>query len=196
MKKMIGVFTSIVAALAVVGVAWAGTDDDTSTSVSAATESTTDVSVDDSATRATVASSTSATVDASTSTSLDDHGGDDDDSSTSTSIAAATSTSASGSSATSTMVGSSTSTSFDDNDRKTVPDGVTTHIIPGVGSVIVEVSAGQLILVNVSAPGWSVEHDKLESDRIELEFTNTLDAEAEFEARINDGRVEVRIEVD
>ena len=187
MKKMIGVFTSIVAALSVVGVAWAGTDDNTSMSVSAATESTTDVSVDDSATRA--------TVDASTATSLDDHG-DDDDSSTSTSIAAATSTSASGSSATSTMVGSSTSTSFDDNDRKTVPDGVTTHIIPGVGSVIVEVSAGQLILVNVSAPGWSVEHDKLESDRIELEFTNTLDAEAEFEVRINDGRVEVRIEVD
>ena len=188
MKKMIGVFTSIVAALSVVGVAWAGTDDNTSMSVSAATESTTDVSVDDSATRA--------TVDASTATSLDDHGGDDDDSSTSTSIAAATSTSASGSSATSTTVGSSTSTSFDDNDRKTVPDGVTTHIVPGVGSVTVEVSAGQLILVNVSAPGWSVEHDKLESDRIELEFTNTLDAEAEFEARINDGRVEVRIEVD
>jgi hypothetical protein len=200
-KKMLAVFTSIVAGLAVVGVAWAGGDDGTSTSVTAGTEAAADVSIDDSSssTEATLASSTSATVDASTSTSVED----DNQSSTSTSIAATSSTSAAGStststdsSTTSTTTDSTTSTSVDDNDRNQVPDGITTHTIPRVGTVTIEVFAGQLFLVSVSAPGWSVEHDKIESDRIELEFTNELDAEAEFEARINDGRVEVRIEVD
>lgn len=200
-KKMLGVFTSVIAALAVVGVAWAGTDDATSTSITTAGETSTSVSIDDSSsstdatlassTESTVATSTGATVDSSTSTSLDDRS-----SSTSTSIAATTSTSADSNSTTSTTVGSSTSTSIDDNDRSVVPDGVTVHTIPGVGSVTIEAASGQLILVDVSAPGWNVEFDKVESDRIELEFTSAADAEAEFEARINDGRVEVRIEVD
>ncbi len=200
-KKMLGVFTSVIAALAVVGVAWAGTDDTTSTSVTTAGETSTSVSIDDSSsstdatlgssTDATVASSTRATVDSSTSTSIDDRS-----SSTSTSIAASTSTSADSNSTTSTTVGSSTSTSIDDNDRSVVPDGVTVHTIPGVGSVTIEAAAGQLILVDVTASGWNVEFDKVESDRIELEFTSAADAEAEFEARINDGRIEVRIEVD
>lgn len=216
-KKMLGVFTSVIAALAVVGIAWAGTDDTTSTSVTAAGESSTSVSIDDSSsstdatiasstdatvkssTEANVAASTGATVDSSTSTSLDDSS-----SSTSTSLAASTSTSADSSSTTSTTVGSSTSTSVDsttststdDNDRSVVPDGVTVHTIPGVGSVTIEAALGQLILVDVTAPGWNVEFDKVESDRIELEFTSAADAEAEFEARINDGRIEVRIEVD
>lgn len=208
-KKMLGVFTSVIAALAVVGVAWAGTDDATSTSVTAAGETSTSVSIDDSSTstdatvasssdatvqsstEATVASSTGATVDSSTSTSVDDNS-----SSTSTSIAATTSTSADSNSTTSTTVDSTTSTSTDDNDRSVVPDGVTVHTIPGVGSVTIEAALGQLILVDVTAPGWNVEFDKIESDRIELEFTSAADAEAEFEARINDGSIEVRVEVD
>lgn len=208
-KKMLGVFTSVIAALAVVGVAWAGTDDATSTSVTTAGETSTSVSIDDSSsstdatiasstdatvqssTKATVASSTGATVDSSTSTSVDDNS-----SSTSTSIAGTTSTSADSNSTTSTTVDSTTSTSTDDNDRSVVPDGVTVHTIPGVGSVTIEASSGQLILVDVTAPGWNVEFDKVESDRIELEFTSAVDAEAEFEARIDDGRIEVRIEVD
>jgi len=200
-KKMLGVFTSVIAALAVVGVAWAGTDDATSTSATTAGETSTSVSIDDSSsstdatvassTDATVASSTGPTVDSSTSTSVDERS-----SSTSTSIAASTSTSADSSSTTSTTVDSTTSTSTDDNDRSLLPDGVTVHDIPGVGSVTIEASLGQLILVDVTAPGWNVELDKVESDRIELEFTSSADAEAEFEARVNDGRVEVRIEVD
>lgn len=76
-----------------------------------------------------------------------------------------------------------------------MPDGITTHRVPGVGTVTIEVFAGQLFLVQVSASGWDVEHDKLESDRIELEFTSG-DDEAEFEARIRGSRVEVRIDVD
>jgi hypothetical protein len=204
-KKLLGVFTTVVAALAVVGVAWASGDDGTSTSVTAATEASADVSIDAStpSTEATVPDSSSSTsVDASTSTSADAGTSasvdDDPGSTTSTSIAATTSTSAAGTTSTSTDDDddTTTSTTIDDNDRSQVPDGVTSHVIPGVGTVTIEASAGQIFLASVSAPGWNVEHDRIESDRIELEFTNELDAEAEFEARINDGRVEVRIEVD
>jgi hypothetical protein len=205
-KKLLGVFTTVVAALAVVGVAWASGDDGTSTSVTAATETSADVSTDAStlSTEATVPGSSSSTsVDASTSTSADAATStsvdDDPGSTTSTSIAATTSTSAAGTTSTSIDDDDDTTTSTtidDDNDRSQVPDGVTSHVIPGVGTVTIEASAGQIFLASVSAPGWNVEHDKIESDRIELEFTNELDADAEFEARINDGRVEVRIEVD
>lgn len=205
-KKLLGVFTTVVAALAVVGVAWASGDDGTSTSVTAATETSADVSTDastpsteatvpDSSTSTSVDASTSTTADAATSTSVDDDPG----STTSTSIGATTSTSAAGTRSTSIDDDDDTTTSTtidDDNDRSQVPDGVTSYVIPGVGTVTIEASAGQIFLASVSAPGWNVEHDKIESDRIELEFTNELDAEAEFEARINDGRVEVRIEVD
>src|SRR5918996_1259450 len=194
-KKLIGVFTTIVAALAVVGVAWASGDDDTPTSNTAATETSARVSSSVST------PSTEGTVpDSSTSTSVDDNGGDreddpeDDSSTTSTSIASTTSTSAAGTTSTSIDDDdddtSTTSTTIDDNDRVVVPDGITTHNIPGVGAVSIEVSGGQLFLVTVSAPGWTVEQDKIERDRIELEFTNG-EAEAEFEARIRDGRVEV-----
>jgi hypothetical protein len=195
-KKMLGTFTAMVAALAVVGVAWASTDDSTSTSVTMAnstnssiddspsTSVTTDIStpttVDDdrSSTSTSAGSSTSTSSGASTSSSRDDHGGDDDRSTTSSTF------------------GSTTSTSLDDNDDRTVvAEGRSTHRIPGVGTVTIEVSGSMLTLVDVSAPGWNVETDKLESDRIELEF-RAGEAEAEFEARIHDGRVEVEIDID
>jgi hypothetical protein len=196
-KKLLWLFTTIVAALAVVGVAWASGDDDTSTSITAATETSASVSSDvstpstegtvpDSSTSTSVNASTSTSAEGSTSTSLDN----DPTSTTSTSIAATTSTSIDDDDDDAT-----TSTTVDDNDRVVVPDGITTHNIPGVGAVSIEVSGGQLFLVTVFAPGWTVEHDKIESDRIELEFTNG-DAEAEFEARINDARVEVDVEID
>jgi hypothetical protein len=61
--------------------------------------------------------------------------------------------------------------------------------------VSIAVTSGRLSLIDVSAPGWSVETDKLESRRIELEFSSG-ESEAEFEARIENGRLEVEIEVD
>lgn len=201
-KKMLGVFTSVIAALVVVGVAWAGTDDGTSTSVTAATETAADVSVDDSSASADAAmeSSSSAAADSSASAATEASTSAAVEASTSSSVEgdapSTTSTSLDSSSTTSTTADSTTSTSVDDSDDRSPPDGVTTHLIPGVGTVTIEINAGQMILVDVTAPGWNVEHDKLESDRIELELTNALQAEAEFEARINDGRVEVRIEVD
>lgn len=59
----------------------------------------------------------------------------------------------------------------------------------------IEVRDGTLSLVDVVAPGWHIEHDKLEADRIEIELT-LGEAEAEFEARIRNGRVDIEIEVD
>lgn len=194
-KKMLGVFTSIVAALAVVGVAWAAGADDPVSSV-LADDSTSRTSVTAGSSTPSTSASTPTTSASSTSTS---NGGN---SSTSTSIGS-TSTSSGGSSTTSTSIasttstssGSSTSTSFDDNDRVIAPDGRSTHAIPGVGTVTIEVRNGALILVGVSAPGWTVEHDKIRSDEIELEFRSGK-AEAEFEAKIRDGQVRVEIEVD
>ena len=81
------------------------------------------------------------------------------------------------------------------NYLKGIPAQVTTHNIPGVGTVTIEVFEGALYLSGVSAPGWEVERDKIEPDRIELEFTSG-EAEAEFEARLRAGGVDVKIEVD
>ncbi len=204
-KKMLGVFTAVVTALAVVGVAYAGTDDGTSTSVTAAGETSSSLSIDDSSsstnatiassTDVTVASSTGATVDSSTSTSIDDR---DDDTTTSTTIDSTTSTSIDDrddDTTTSTTIDSTTSTSFEDSDSRVVPDGVSTYQIPGVGAVTIEVVAGRLVLVNVSAPGWEIEEQRVEADRVELELVSG-EAEAEFRARVNNGEIEVRIEVD
>lgn len=206
-KKLLGVFTAIVTALAVVGVAWAGTDAATSSSNTARTS--TQAALDGSSQAdssgitagAALDASTSATVNSSTSATVDDDDDDDQSSTTSTSVDTSTSTSVDETTSTSAddddeQATTSTTIDDEDDDRIVVPDEITTHIIPGVGSVTIEASAGQLTLVSVSAPGWDVENEKLEEDRIELEFTNELDAEAEFEARINDGRIEVRIEVD
>jgi hypothetical protein len=76
-----------------------------------------------------------------------------------------------------------------------VADQVTTHNIPGVGTVTIEVFEGILYLSSVSAPGWDVSRDKVEPDRIEIEFTSG-EAEAEFEARLRAGGVDVKTEVD
>jgi hypothetical protein len=76
-----------------------------------------------------------------------------------------------------------------------VPDGVSTHAVPGVGSVTVEVKSGRLSLVAVNAPGWKIERQRVEADRIELELVSGEDR-AEFEARVNNGRMEVDVKVD
>jgi hypothetical protein len=64
-----------------------------------------------------------------------------------------------------------------------------------VGTVTVEVRSGSLILVEVSAPDWRYKIEESEADRIEIEFESG-EVEAEFEARIHNGGVEVRTRVD
>lgn len=199
-KRMLGMFTSVVAGLAVVGVAWASGDDSSSGVVNATAETaasistgvstpTTDVTVPDSSTEAKVESSTHAHANVSGATT-------DASASTWTNAEGKTSTSAATPSTTATTVDSSTSTSVDDSDNRQVPDGVSTHILPSVGTVTIEVESSQLILVDVSAPGWTIERQRVEPDRIELELIGALDAKAEFEARVRNGRVDVEVEVD
>ena len=194
LKKVLALFTTIVAGLAVVGVAWAGGEDDgASVSAQGSTEVSTGATVetsstgDTAATGATIASSSSsqADVDVSTPTTVDD----DDGSTTSSSVPATTSTS----------TGTSSSTSFDDDDdddddRVSVTNGITTHVVPGVGTVTISAFNGTLTLVSV-VTSWQIEEQRVEIDRIEIEFVSG-DAEAEFEARAHDGRIEVRIETD
>ena len=202
-RKTIATLTAVTAALLVVGVAWASGDDDTSTSVTAAgsssiTVASTGTSLDGSTVTSLGDRSTSTSLEGTTATSLDDDGTTatslDDDGTTSTSLGDDGTTVPTSRSTTSTSAGSSTSTSFDDSDVRP-GDGRTTHNLPGVGTVTIEVRAGALILVDVNAPGWNVELDKVEHDRIEIEFTSG-EAEAEFEARIEGARVDFEMEID
>lgn len=191
LRKMFAITTAVAAGLLIVGVAWAGTDDSTSTSLETSSTSPgpsiASVGTPDS-TSTSLGDTTSTTQDDTTSTSQDDSTStsrdDDDDSTTSTSVASTTSTSS----------GTSTSTSFDDSDIAP-PDGVSTYAILGVGSVTIEVRNGSLHLLGVSAPGWNHEIDKAEFDRIEIEL-HAGDAEAEFEARIHHGGIEVNSKVE
>lgn len=56
----------------------------------------------------------------------------------------------------------------------------------------VDLQGGALVLVDVSAPGWAVEIKDQESDRIRIRFEKT-GAHAEFEAELDDGRLEIEI---
>lgn len=210
-RKMLGVFTAIVAGLAVVGMAWATVDVPSSPASDAGPSpiaiETNDVSGDGSTATTDVTTTGATTPDDTTPTTVRNTTSTSDDdgsaSSTSTSIASSPSTSAANTtstsvgqgSTTSTTVGSSTSTSLDDSDARRVPDGVTTYQLAGVGSITIEVFEGRLYLSSVSAPGWSIEEQRVESDRIEIELTKG-EAEAEFEARIKGDRVEVKTEID
>lgn len=188
LKKMLGTFTAVVTALAVVGVAWASSDDDSSTSVTAAgstsatveASAATDATVDTTgatiggsvSTGATVetSSSTGATVGSSTPTTIDDN-------------------------STSTSVDSSTSTSVDDSNLLGgILDGVSTHEVPGVGTVTIAVTAGRLSLVSTSL-SLQITEQRLEPDRIELRMESG-DSKARFEARIEGDRLEVKVDVD
>ena len=58
----------------------------------------------------------------------------------------------------------------------------------------VNVTSGRLSLVAVSpSAGWSYQVEKLESDRIEVEFENA-DSDAKIEIRTDDGRLEVELD--
>lgn len=72
---------------------------------------------------------------------------------------------------------------------------MTTYQLAGVGSITIEVFQGRLHLSAVTAPGWAIEEQRVEPDRIEVELVSG-EAEAEFEARIKNGRVEVETEID
>ncbi len=174
-RKMLGVFTAVAAAMLLVGVAWAGTGEGlSSTEATVATvpdEDTTSTSIDDDDDTTTSTSIPGVT----TSTSIDD----DDDTTTSTSIP-----------------GDTTSTSIDDDDdEEMLDDQRLDYDIPGVGSITIEIVGGRLELVNISAPGWDIDIERAEADRVKVEFERGSD-EVEFEARIDHGRVKIEIELE
>ena len=49
--------------------------------------------------------------------------------------------------------------------------------------------------MSVTAPGWKIERQKVEADRIELRLASG-ESRARFEAKVNNGRMEVDIKVD
>ena len=192
-RKMLGTFTAVAAALLLVGVAWASGDDarDDSSSGSSAVSASADVS--SSGSLATESTGTSLD-DNSTSTSIDDN------SSTSISLVDTSSTS------TSTIIDSTTSTSVDDNGStsSTVDDNQNlpittdpkTYDVNGAGTVSLQVVAGQLVLIDVSAAsGWNLELDKADSREIKVEFESG-DSDAKFEAKLDHGELRVKIERD
>ncbi len=189
-RKMLGVFTAVAAAMLLVGVAWAGTDgaveELSSTEATAATipdegvtvpttandeddDDTTSTSVHDDEDDGDTTTSTTIPGDT-TSTSIHDDEDDDDDTTTSTSI-------------------------HHDDEVEVFEDRRVVYDIPGVGSVTVEIIDGRLELVSVSAPGWDIEMERAEADRVEVEFERGSD-EVEFEARIDHGKIEIEIELE
>ena len=205
LRKSVGVFTAVLAALLLVGVAWASGDavqdvsgsgsqgtppssivssssgslvtettgtslDASSTSSSVADNSTTSISLVDT-------SSTSTTVDATSSTSLDD-----------------------GSTTSTTLPEGSTSTTVDDDDRDEtrtpapVNSGPTTYQVGTAGTVTVQVTGGQLVLIDaIAAKGWSLELDRADSRELKVEFESG-GSDAKFEAKIDNGELRVRVE--
>jgi hypothetical protein len=176
-RKLLGIFTTVVAALLVVGVAWAsddrGPDDSTgsttatsvgsSSSITSPTSSSTSVTSPNSSSTSVTSSTGSTSVTSSTNstgTTIDD---DDDDK--------------------------------DDDDKEVVVASGGTFQVPGVGSVTIDIVDGRLVLVDVSAPGWDVNVDKNGTDKIEVEFRKG-DAEAEFEAELETGRLRIEVEND
>ena len=112
-----------------------------------------------------------------------------DDSSPVTTEDGSTSTSNDDSGSTDTSLADTTSGTADDDDN----DSTTST---SLDDVTVEVLGNGLRLVEVDAPGWTIEIEKAESDRIEIEF-NRGDDEAEFEAELEShGGLSIEIDQD
>ncbi len=156
----------------------------------------------------TLSSDASISVGQSSSSSIDDNSSSTslDDGSTSTSVDDST-TSTIDDDTTSTTVdddNSTTSTTIDNNTTSTIDgddsagaiaDGARSYSVDGVAVVTVNVVAGQLQLIGVNLEaGWNADVEKQESDRIRIEFRNG-EREAEFEVRLDNGRLRVEVEV-
>lgn len=186
-RKLLGIFTSITAALLVVGMAWAGddagqADDDSHARITGETSLEASAETQVSATGDTLptGSSTSITSGSSPSTSMTSPG-----SSSTTTV-----TSSAGSS-TSVTTGEGSSTSLVTRTELTSSAGGTFQV-PDAGSVTVEVHAGLLVLTDVSAPGWDIRIKDVRHDRVRIEFRKD-GAKAEFEARLDSGRLDIEI---
>ncbi len=179
MRKMLGVFTAITAALVVVGAAWAMGDARQEPRVLAP------LNVAGSVTSSSTASSSSSSAESSSTSSTTPTS-----SSSSTSTPGASSSTSTPGASTSTSASSSTSSTIEEEFRSAT--GGTFRVADGV-TVTVDLQGGGLVLVGYSAPGWAVEIRDQQPDRIRIRFERTS-SRAEFEAELDDGRLEIKIE--
>jgi hypothetical protein len=184
------VVTSVLAALLVVGVAWAGGDGGSDVPAVEVTSTTGDDATSTSArsgatsVSADASSSASATIDdgdGRTSTTVDDDGStsttSDDDGSTSTTL----------------DDDGATSTTIDD-DSVGIADQVLDFEVSGAATVTIQVAAGRLVLLGIDLnAGWHQEIKKLEADEIEIRFEKG-DSRAELKVELDDGRVEWEVD--
>jgi hypothetical protein len=183
--------------LLVSGIAWASGVGESSSETLPQSSST---SLDDNGSSTSLddnGSSTSLDDDGSTSSTLVDDSTSStvDDSTTSTTIDDNTSSTIDDNSTTSTTIDDNTSSTVDDNGSPAIADGARSYSIDGVAVVTVNIVSGQLELVGINLEsGWSAEVEKERSDRIEVEFRNG-EQEAEFEVRLDNGRLRVEAEV-
>lgn len=189
-RKMLGVFTVVAAAMLLVGVAWAGTDEvgEELSSMGATAATIPDEGV--------TVPTTADDVDDDDTTSTSVHDDEDDDTTTSTTIPGDTTTTSIHDDEEDDDDDTTTSTSIhhdDDDEVEVFEDQRVVYDIPGVGRVTVEIIDARLELVSVSAPGWDIEIERAEADRVEVEFERGSD-EVEFEARIDHGKIEIEIE--
>lgn len=196
MRKTLGTIVALATAMSLLGVAWAS--DDVGVGASGQTQS--EIEVSSSITTADGGTSVTIGEDDSTSTSFDD------DETTTAGVAGVNSDTVAEDDldSTSTTIdddnedeggedGSTTSTTLDDDDDDDDDEvssgastdlGVHTYVVPGVGAVTIEVLSSGLKLVSIEAPDWTVDIEKVERDRIRIEFHRGED-EAEFEAELH-----------
>jgi len=196
-RTMLGVFTAVAAALLLVGVAWAGTDgageEMSATDATIATvpdqQVTTPTAAEDRAVNEIGDDTTSALIseedeDDDTASALISEEDEDDDTA---------SASISEEDEDDDTMSASISEEDEDESHEIFEDQLVVYDIPGVGSVTVEIVAGRLELVNVSAPGWDVEVKTADPDEVEVKIRNGSD-EVEFEAEIERGKIKIEIE--
>lgn len=215
LRKVLGVVTTAVVGLLLVGVAWAAGDQagDISSSGSDSIAADSSVASTDSSVASTAATSsvaTSGTASTGTSvanTSPTSNSGSvtstsvDDSSTTSVRLVDTSTTSTTVDTTTSTSLGDdTTSTTVDDNDRDEsrgpapVNTAPTSYQVGAAGSVTLQIAAGRLILIDaVAASGWTAEVDRADGEEIRVEFDNGDDT-AKFEARVHNGELRIRVE--
>ena len=198
MRKTLGTIVAVATALSLIGVAWASDDVGAEADLQGETAVSSSITISD--------DSSSGTGDDSTSTSINDGG------STDTTLTDATSSTLDDDEDTTTSTtldddqedadDSKTSTTLDreddddDSADQAIDFGVHTYAVAGVGEVTIEVLSDGLRLVSVNAPGWTIEIDKAESDKIEIEFRRG-EEEAEFEAELHsNGGLSIEIDQD
>ena len=75
-----------------------------------------------------------------------------------------------------------------------VNSGPTTYQVGTAGTVTVQVTGGQLVLIDaIAATGWNLELDRADGREVKVEFESG-GSDAKFEAKVDSGELRVRVE--